>query len=377
MNNLKFAEAVQAQLVNQYINMKRKLLRTNAHIKFNRTCQSKNIITNYAKIKINCTSRAAKQTQKQIKKLRINNGLIYLYPKKQNINNQLYKIHLKNAQYWQTSWYIIENNINQKLNEEASKHYHKFNNKINNLVRQLKNNENITNMQTFYPPLQNVTNIQFSRTEERLLNLGGKYNMGITPRKSLKQLVYETKNAIRQVNINQQEAIRYLATKNLQNFLSKQNKNTDYKKEMNTMKHIKQKLQQNQETILEADKGHILVVIYKKDLEEEVNNFIKDNDINELKTDPTQNMHKVTQNTIKQCKHIIDPTKRKYQIQIKPQAPNLKAKIKIYKPTTPIRPVINNIHAHKIAQHIHHKLKDLVKLRFEYNIINTIQFEKI
>jgi hypothetical protein len=59
-----------------------------------------------------------------------------------------------------------------------------------------------------------------------------------------------------------------------------------------------------------------------------------------------------------------------------PQALNLKAKIKIHKSTTPIRPVINNIYAptHKIAQHIHHKLKDLVKLRYEHNITNTIQF---
>jgi hypothetical protein len=86
-------------------------------------------------------------------------------------------------------------------------------------------------------------------------------------------------------------------------------------------------------------------------------------------------MQKVTQNVIKQCKHIIDPTKRKYLIQMNPQAPNLKAKNKIHKPTTPIRPVINSIYAptHKIAQHIYHKLKDLLKLRFEY-IINTVKF---
>jgi hypothetical protein len=61
-----------------------------------------------------------------------------------------------------------------------------------------------------------------------------------------------------------------------------------------------------------------------------------------------------------------------------PQAPNLEAKIKIYEPTTPIRLVINNIHAptHKITQHIYHKVLSLVKLRFEYNIINTIQFSE-
>jgi hypothetical protein len=38
--------------------------------------------------------------------------------------------------------------------------------------------------------------------------------MGITPRKCIKQLVYETENMKRQVeNTNQQEAIRYLAAK--------------------------------------------------------------------------------------------------------------------------------------------------------------------
>jgi hypothetical protein len=68
---------------------------------------------------------------------------------------------------------------------------------------------------------------------------------------------------------------------------------------MHTTKHIKQKLQQNKATIIEPDKGKTLVVVYKQVLDEKVNNFIKDNDIKELKTDPTQKMQKVSQNTIK------------------------------------------------------------------------------
>jgi hypothetical protein len=63
-----------------------------------------------------------------------------------------------------------------------------------------------------------MMNIQFSKKEITLLNLGGKYNMGIPCRKCTKQIIYETENAINQVNINQQEAIRYLATKNLNAF---------------------------------------------------------------------------------------------------------------------------------------------------------------
>jgi hypothetical protein len=59
-----------------------------------------------------------------------------------------------------------------------------------------------------------------------------------------------------------------------------------------------------------------------------------------------------------------------------PQAPKLKAKFKIHKPEAPIWPIINSIYAptHKIAKYIHQKLHDLLKLKYEYNIINTIHF---
>jgi hypothetical protein len=59
-----------------------------------------------------------------------------------------------------------------------------------------------------------------------------------------------------------------------------------------------------------------------------------------------------------------------------PQAPKLKAKIKIHKPDAPIRPVINSIYAptHKLAKYIHQKLHDLINLKYEYNIINTRHF---
>jgi hypothetical protein len=55
-----------------------------------------------------------------------------------------------------------------------------------------------------------------------------------------------------------------------------------------------------------------------------------------------------------------------------PQAPKLKAKIKIHKPSAPIRPVINNIYAptHKVAKHIYQKVKDSINLKYEYNIKN-------
>jgi hypothetical protein len=53
-----------------------------------------------------------------------------------------------------------------------------------------------------------------------------------------KKLVYETGNAIRQVkDINQQEAIKYLVTKNVQQITSKHNIiNKEYKEQTHTTK---------------------------------------------------------------------------------------------------------------------------------------------
>jgi hypothetical protein len=119
-----------------------------------------------------------------------------------------------------------------------------------------------------------------------------------------------------------------------------------------------------------------MVIIRKQDLNKKVNSFIKNNNITELKTDPTQKFQRIVKNTLKQCKNIVHPIKRKHVIQMNPQAPKLKAKIKIHKPEAPIRPVINNTYAptHKIAKYIHRKLNDLLNLKHEYNVTNTTHF---
>jgi hypothetical protein len=111
-------------------------------------------------------------------------------------------------------------------------------------------------------------------------------------------------------------------------------------------------------------------------LDDKEKTFIKDNNITEPKTDPTQKFQRTTQNIIKQCKGIIKPEKRKYVTQMNPQAPKLMAKIKIHKTSASIRPVISSIYAptHKIAIYVHQNTKELINLKYEYNIRNTMQF---
>jgi hypothetical protein len=82
------------------------------------------------------------------------------------------------------------------------------------------------------------------------------------------------------------------------------------------------------------------------------------------------------QHTLKQCKTIIDPIKRKHVHQMNTQAPKLKAKIKIHKPEAQIRPIINNTNAptHKLAKYIYQRLIDFLNLKHEHIIINTTHF---
>jgi hypothetical protein len=76
MQNIKICNAIQASTVHQYTNIKRKLLRANACLWFNKQCQIKGLTPNYANIKIKGNTIATQKTQEQaIKCTRIGNGI--------------------------------------------------------------------------------------------------------------------------------------------------------------------------------------------------------------------------------------------------------------------------------------------------------------
>jgi len=80
MAHLKIINASRGPIY-EYENLKRKLYNCNANIYFNRQCSRKQLIPNYAKIKIPNTSPAARFTQRQTHKLRIQDEIKYLYIK--------------------------------------------------------------------------------------------------------------------------------------------------------------------------------------------------------------------------------------------------------------------------------------------------------
>jgi hypothetical protein len=136
---LKFVDAKQARQHNSFKNTKCKLLRTNAAILFNKMCGIKQVKPNYINIRINGQKQQHKRTTAQAIRYRINQEIKFLYRKKQLLNQQLYSIHLKCAQYHNGMWQYVQNIIESKLNEDINTLYEKLNRKLDLLTKQTGN----------------------------------------------------------------------------------------------------------------------------------------------------------------------------------------------------------------------------------------------
>jgi len=76
-------KARQAKSNSLYKNLRTKVMKCCTNIYFNRQCLIKQIIRNYAKIKILYTSPAAKVTQKKVQTIQIKEELKFLHTKKE------------------------------------------------------------------------------------------------------------------------------------------------------------------------------------------------------------------------------------------------------------------------------------------------------
>jgi len=89
--------ASQAKHINQYKNLRTKVVNCCANIYFNRQCIKQGIVPKYASIKIPNTSPTSKMTQKKVQITRMKEEIKYLYKKKDFLNKSLYTAHLKVA----------------------------------------------------------------------------------------------------------------------------------------------------------------------------------------------------------------------------------------------------------------------------------------
>jgi len=298
--------APQAKSYYKYKNAKLKLLKTNAAIWFNKMCRTKQVKPNYINIKISGKSQQDRKTVSNAIKYRTNQEIRFLYQKKQHLNQQLYYTHLQCAHNYAGMWQQMYENIEQQLNKTMETHYTKLNKKLDSVYQKTSQHKPIKENTQNNSKVVNLTNIKFTQEQIQVLSYGPNFAIELTPKKFINELIIETENAIRNLEPKLQGTYRYLATKQIKHIMNNSRDNTIHKRNQYIINNIRNLLQQNNLTMVKADKSKAIVIIDKVSLEKKIRCFMQENKITQLSKDPTDKYHKQIQQMIKNCNTLID-----------------------------------------------------------------------
>jgi len=90
-------------------------------------CRLKHLKPNYIHFKTNGNKLQDRKTTSNSLRFRINQEIKFLYCKKQNLNIQLYRVHLICANYCNSVWQHIQDSTDSKLKEKMDTLYQKRN----------------------------------------------------------------------------------------------------------------------------------------------------------------------------------------------------------------------------------------------------------
>jgi hypothetical protein len=161
----------------------------------------------------------------------------------------------------------------------------------------------------FYPRVTNNTNIVFTDEENALLQEGLKYNLYDKPKQWLHKLAIEVKTAVTLLPPPDQNPARYLIAKNLERpALNCKQKVTSYNNsyaEKSLIDGIKEKLQQNNAIVTNADKGGSIIVVDKADYESKILQFLTCNQFQTIRKGPTRKFQAMIRKAVNQCTAFI------------------------------------------------------------------------
>ena len=175
--NIEICDAKQARQLYQYKNTKIKLCKSNASFWYNKTRRIKQLISAYVNIRVNGNNPRCQRTTNAAIRYRTNQELQFQYAKKQQLNEQLYKIHLECATLRPTAWQLIQSTIDNKI-QQTEEHYQRLNKKLDHLLeKQPKQSipprhNNNNNKQQFYTRVKYLTNVRLKKEEMQLLKYG-------------------------------------------------------------------------------------------------------------------------------------------------------------------------------------------------------------
>ena len=361
-------------LIHAYRTTKLKLTKVSHNLSFNYRCLQHNITPKYALIKIRNTSYPAQKTKISAQRTYIKNSIKHLHHTKNEHNKNAYNIHLqlsKLLHYTELEEVITHTNIiTTQLSQNIAR---KHNLKIKHLIQEQKTT--YTTEHTFHPQTINTTNTNFNKDEIALINKGLKHN--IQHNNITQHEIIDTETSIQNTHPEHHEHLR----QNTQKYLHPNLKQRSTRKETQTLKSIKEKQKENNLTFIKADKGNCTVIMNNDVLNDKIETFFTENNITEIKQDPTPQFQSTIKNIINKSEHVIPKNMKQYLKHIKPQAPTLNALPKIHKPNIPIRPLINytTSPAYKLSKHMdkiirsHITFKNHSAVRDTIHLVETIK----
>jgi hypothetical protein len=374
MSECKFVNASQG-IIQKFLNLNRKLYMCNANIYFNKQCIRKQLTPAYARIKVPNTSPAHKNTQKKIPAIRIKDEIKFLYSKKQQINLQVYKLHLLLANTWGNAWAQVHGKIDDKIQKEARDRYRTIDRKLEALGK--TQTAKLQEKRQFYPRVVNNTDINFSDQEMNMLQKGLKYNTHGKKKDWIQTLALEAETAISKLPVNERDPYRKIVAKRI-NVLQTKHPNHIVHPETRTINSIRKKLEDNNAMITKADKGNTMVILPVTDYETKIHNFTSNSNFYKEAKDPTKKYQAEIKRTVQRSQALIPEEQRWKYTNMNPTAPTIKGLIKLHKQDQPIRPVINwrNAPAYKLSRLFNDKMKHIAPLPYAFNLKNTLELQK-
>ena len=237
----------------------------------------------------------------------------------------------------------------------------------------------------FYKRVSNLTDIVFDSVELNLLNKGFKYNLpDLTKNHAMREMIH-TEAAIKSVpDLKSQNELRVsinnrigrsLRTNNNNIMSSPNNLKQKYANDIRVLKQINNKIIEQNAIVAKADKGNTLVIMHRDIYYQKVYDFIKNNNIKSIGSDPTQKYMKHLNNAINKCTNLFNEATRRHLKPMIVYAPQFNGLPKIHKPDTPIRPLINYTTApgYKISKKLVNIIKNNVVLDNNHCIKNSIE----
>lgn len=323
---------------------------------FNSQCKHLGLTPNYIKLKENHSTKAAERATNTARLTWLNTEIKNLHGKKQKLIERMYKLHLE----------IGAKDMDNKLNYLTWKHENTLAWKIkrkhtilDKKLSQLKAKSEGTrqkrrektkfkwlNRKVFHDRMINTTQTKFTNEEIGILEIGHKHNLSnsYNNKKVIDNIIVESEMLVQQLPIGERTHARHLITESIkecQDSEIAQGKTGNDTSNLKLIKELKHKIKRDNLIVTKADKGNCTVIMDKQAYIEKTNDFIKQNNLTQMKNDPTHKFQKQLKDTLKHINFTMNWREKYSLINMNPSAPTLKSLPKVHKENMPIRPIVN------------------------------------